>query len=83
MVLNPHDSTQQTHEYLPQSLIYPTPQVNEEIPCWHNYKEEKQGKAGIDKDQAEISAPLKFGEINENTREEIIIRTRKDLFGLI
>ena len=32
-------------------MITPTPQVNQERPCWHNYEEEEGGKAGQDEDR--------------------------------
>ena len=38
-----------TLEFLPQSLITTTPQVNQELPCWQNYEEDEGGKSGQDK----------------------------------
>ena len=68
MVFNPHDSTQQTFKYLQQSLIDPTSQVNQEIPCWNNYEEEFGVKAGKYEDQVGTSVTVKVGEINENIK---------------
>ena len=78
---NPHNSTHQTLEYLPQSLIDITPQVNQELPCWHNYKEEEGGKARKDDDRLGTSFTVKVGEINGNIREEKSKSKRKDLVG--
>ena len=41
---------QNTLELLPQSLITTNPQVNQELPFCHNYKDEEGGKAGKDED---------------------------------
>ena len=41
---------QHTLKPLPQSIIATTPQVNQELPCWHNYGEEEVGKVGQGKD---------------------------------
>ena len=37
---------QHTIECLTQSLITTNPQVNQQLTCWHNYNEEKEGKGG-------------------------------------
>ena len=41
---------QHTLELLTQSPITPTPQVNQELPCWHNFEEEEGCKAGQEED---------------------------------
>ena len=38
-------------ESLPQPLIAPTPQVNQDLPCWHNCQEKERGKSGQDQDR--------------------------------
>ena len=54
------------------------PQVNQELPCWQNYEEEEECKAGKDEDQVGTYLTVKVREINENLREWGIIRIRKD-----
>ena len=72
---------QYTIKSLPQLIIAPTPQVHQELPCWHNYEEKERGKLGQDEDQG---GDFCHSEGRRDRREDQggkIRRMRKELVG--
>ena len=58
------------------------PQVNQELPCCHNYEEEEGCKVGKDEYRGRTSITLKVGEIDKKIREGKSRSMRKDMVGL-
>ena len=72
---------QHTLKLLTQSIITPTPQLNQELLCWQNYEEEERGKSGQDKDRGGDFCPSEGRRDWWEDQRRKSTRMRKELVG--